>query len=204
MLYVLTTSHFSKHQNVSLITWKSWDEISFGETHLIPKVAWFHGRKCVLHLIVGGLGIGNIHAANMAILSKWWWRFHNENNALWKQIITSIHGINGGIFIYSLPNHKLFHSPWVSITKINSSLSNMDVNLHSLFNRVIGDGSTMSFWNDLWIRDSTLSSLFRRIFSLKTSMECTINDQCNNNNVPKSWMWEWWKPIRGPRRMPTC
>ncbi|GJT70288.1 glycerophosphodiester phosphodiesterase GDPDL3 [Tanacetum coccineum] len=146
-----------------------------------------------------GIGVttSSLQAANLAMLSKWWWRFHNENNALWKQIITSVHGINGGISVDSLPNHRLLHSPWVSINKINSSLSTMDVNLYSLFTRVIGDGSTVSFWNDLWIRDSKLSSMFPRIFSLETSKECTVHDQCNNNHGPKSITWEWRRPIRG-------
>ncbi|GJY27215.1 hypothetical protein Tco_0401941 [Tanacetum coccineum] len=74
----------------------------------------------------------------------------------------------------------------------------MDVNLHSLFTRVIGDGSTVSFWNDLWIGDSKLSSMFPRIFSLETSKECTVHDCCNNNHGPKSRTWEWRRPIRGP------
>ena len=77
------------------------------------------------------------------------------------------------------------------------TLTTLDVNLHSLFTRVIGDGSTVSFWNDLWIGDSKLSSLFPRIFSLETSKECMVNDRCNNNNGSKSRTWEWRRPIRG-------
>ncbi|GJX32886.1 putative RNA-directed DNA polymerase [Tanacetum coccineum] len=150
------------------------------------KMAWVSWKKVCSSSNCGGLGIGSLQAANLAMLSKWWWRFHNENNALWKQIITSVHGTNGGISVDSLSNHRLPHSPWVPITKINSSLSTMDVNLHSLFTRVIGDGSTVSFWNDLWIGDSKLSSMFPRIFSLETSKECTVHDRCNNNHGPKN------------------
>ncbi|GJY45062.1 reverse transcriptase domain, reverse transcriptase zinc-binding domain protein [Tanacetum coccineum] len=59
------------------------------------------------------------------------------------------------------------------------------------------DGSNVSFWNDLWIGDSKLSSMFPRIFSLETSKECTVHDRCNNNHGPKSKTWEWRQPIRG-------
>ncbi|GKD17257.1 hypothetical protein Tco_1206415 [Tanacetum coccineum] len=29
------------------------------------------------------------------MLAKWWWRFHNEGNALWCKLIRSIHGQSG-------------------------------------------------------------------------------------------------------------
>nr|GEX65010.1 reverse transcriptase domain, reverse transcriptase zinc-binding domain protein [Tanacetum cinerariifolium] len=101
------------------------------------KMAWVSWKKICFVSNCEVLGIGSLQAKNLAMLSKWWWRFHNENNALWKQIITSVHGINGGIFVDSLPNYRLLHSSWVSITKTNSSLSTTGVNLHSLFTRGI-------------------------------------------------------------------
>ncbi|GKD74840.1 hypothetical protein Tco_1333122 [Tanacetum coccineum] len=97
------------------------------------KMAWVSWKKLCSSSNCGGLGIGSLQAANLVMLSKWWWRFHNENNALWKQIITSVQGINGGISVDSLdslPNHRM------SITKINLGLSTTDVNLHSLFTHV--------------------------------------------------------------------
>ena len=39
----------------------------------------------------GGLDIGSIKALNLALLAKWWWRFKNEDGALWKKVITTIH-----------------------------------------------------------------------------------------------------------------
>ncbi|PWA70463.1 RNA-directed DNA polymerase, eukaryota, Reverse transcriptase zinc-binding domain protein [Artemisia annua] len=45
----------------------------------------------------GSLGVGSLHASNLAMLEKWWWRFHSKDNTLWKNIIISIHGDYGGL-----------------------------------------------------------------------------------------------------------
>ena len=33
----------------------------------------------------GGLGVGDMVIKNAAMLFKWWWRFSDENDALWKE-----------------------------------------------------------------------------------------------------------------------
>ncbi|GJW11071.1 hypothetical protein Tco_1576898 [Tanacetum coccineum] len=46
----------------------------------------FMAPKCVINYLekLRRLGIGSLHAANLAMLVKWWWRFHSEPNSLWK------------------------------------------------------------------------------------------------------------------------
>nr|GEZ18099.1 adenylate-forming reductase 03009 [Tanacetum cinerariifolium] len=68
-------------------------------------------------------GIINLHAANLAMLTKWWWRFHTEKNTLWKDIITSIHGFTGGYqsddnyeFPIPIPVQELPKAPSKKIT----------------------------------------------------------------------------------------
>ncbi|GJS48409.1 hypothetical protein Tco_0598530 [Tanacetum coccineum] len=50
----------------------------------------FSGQK------YGGLGVGNIKAKHLGLIGKWKWRFLNERGALWRKVITEIHGPNGG------------------------------------------------------------------------------------------------------------
>ena len=45
----------------------------------------------------GGLGIGSLKALNLALIQKWRWRFHMDTKGIWNKVITSVHGINGGI-----------------------------------------------------------------------------------------------------------
>lgn len=50
---------------------------------------------------LGGLDIGSLHASNLGLLGKWWWRFHNESDSFWVKIMKSIHGSDGGLKVSS-------------------------------------------------------------------------------------------------------
>lgn len=41
---------------------------------------------------VGSLGLSNLEFKNWAILAKWWWRFGEEREALWRGIIVAKYG----------------------------------------------------------------------------------------------------------------
>ncbi|GJT13200.1 hypothetical protein Tco_0860242 [Tanacetum coccineum] len=71
----------------------------------------------------GGLGIGTLKSSNLAMLSKWWWRFHTENHAFWCKIIRSIHGVDGGLNDTSLIKSK--SGPWYRIAKLKDELNNL-------------------------------------------------------------------------------
>lgn len=40
----------------------------------------------------GGLGIKNLRLANDSLLLKWWWRYKQEDEALWKMVIFEKYG----------------------------------------------------------------------------------------------------------------
>jgi hypothetical protein len=41
----------------------------------------------------GGLGIKNLMLFNKTLLGKWLWRFGQEENSLWRQVIVMQYGI---------------------------------------------------------------------------------------------------------------
>ena len=58
---------------------------------------------------------------------------------------------------------------------------------HSLEGR-IGDGRQLRFWLDPLIAlDSSLKSLFPRLFSIDNDTACSISDRCSGNGF--SWSW---------------
>ena len=52
----------------------------------------------------GGLGIRNLRTFNVALLGKWLWRFGQERDALWRQVIEVKYGCDwgGGVLALSL------------------------------------------------------------------------------------------------------
>ena len=63
-----------------------------GESKCCPPIKW---SEIELPREMGGLGVGNILHKNLILLFKWWWRFSDSDNTLWKRIIKSVHDING-------------------------------------------------------------------------------------------------------------
>ena len=57
-----------------------------------PTIKW---ANIELPKELGGLGVGNMMHKNLILLFKWWWRFYESDNSLWKQILMSVHDING-------------------------------------------------------------------------------------------------------------
>lgn len=78
-------------ENESKINWVAWDKI------LAPKE-------------VGGLGLGSIKAMNLALLTKWKWKFFTERDLLWVKIINGLHNLG------SFPPSKMssrYISRWI-------------------------------------------------------------------------------------------
>jgi hypothetical protein len=53
-------------------------------------------RSICLPIQEGGLGVRQMAAFNNALLGKWHWRFANEKNALWREVIVSKYGSGRG------------------------------------------------------------------------------------------------------------
>ncbi|PWA78515.1 RNA-directed DNA polymerase, eukaryota, Reverse transcriptase zinc-binding domain protein [Artemisia annua] len=152
-------------------------------------MSWIAWKKVCSSKSCCGLGIGNLYASNLAMLTKWWWIFHSENNSLWKNIVTSIHGTTGGYYCANNVSTPL--SPWKNIIGLDKPLSCVNSPLKSIFTRRVGNGSTFCFWTDHWIGENNLQTLFPRLFSLDRNKQCLIQDICSptNGSLPFNFNW---------------
>ncbi|PWA69107.1 RNA-directed DNA polymerase, eukaryota, Reverse transcriptase zinc-binding domain protein [Artemisia annua] len=81
------------------------------------------------------------------------------------------------------------------------NLSRLDINLHSIFTRKVGDGFTFRFWNDNWIGESCLKSIYQRLYYLDNNKDCQIRDRVGSSSDQHVYFWDWRRPIQdGPER----
>ncbi|GJT14880.1 RNA-directed DNA polymerase, eukaryota, reverse transcriptase zinc-binding domain protein [Tanacetum coccineum] len=115
------------------------------------NITWVKWKKCLASKSLGGLRIGSIYGLNMGLLFKCIWRLLANPSDLWSQSISSIYGAHGGI------------------------------DLLSFCTRIIGNGDSTKFWDDLWCGEQLLKYKFHRIFMLDSDRDCLVA-----NRIPLS------------------
>lgn len=96
----------------------------------------------------GGLGVANLKAKTLALLSKWQWRFLNEGNNIWKEVIWEFYGPEGG---FSNPSAITYNFIWASIIKALNQLMEIRIDTNSSYVKIIARGSKSSFWHVHWL-----------------------------------------------------
>lgn len=145
----------------------------------------------------GGLGIGSLQASNLAMLTKWWWRFRVEPHALWRKMIKSIHGNDGGLSYDNSMSRTC--GPWSKITKLQKELQKHNINLWALFRHKLGNGCDIKFWKDLWVGGETLETYYSHLFGLERYQNASLMNRCHcsiNDNGPINYRWAWKRSIR--------
>ncbi|GJU07590.1 hypothetical protein Tco_1124020 [Tanacetum coccineum] len=109
------------------------------------------------------------------MLAKWWWRFHNEGNALWCKLIRSIHGRSGDsntTLSLKSKSGTLYH-----IVSIKNDLLNLSIDMSLIFKKKIGNGSDTRFWTDNWVGEGLLKFAFLRLYRLDTNQQWAVSDR---------------------------
>nr|GEU82136.1 RNA-directed DNA polymerase, eukaryota [Tanacetum cinerariifolium] len=112
------------------------------------KISWVSWKMVMAEKQYGGIGVSSLIALNRALLFKWIWRFLNSQSGFWQSIIKAIY----------VPNCSLDEpiprctcgSVWVAIHKSIDTLKSKEVDLMQFCNKVIGNGSSTSFWHERW------------------------------------------------------
>lgn len=100
-----------------------------------------------------GLGIRNLRLQNGSLLKKWLWRYTEEGNALWKEVIEAKYG---ELSPWCAQNTGEPYGVGVWRT-IRSMWPQMEANLFIK----VGNGSKTRFWKDIWLEQSSLRDLFQ-------------------------------------------
>lgn len=116
----------------------------------IPWVSW---DKIQMDKEKGGLGVGNLGDLNNALLAKWYWRYRSAKEALWVQIIKSLHGYNT---VMEDGSNIKTGTTWKNIVKVLQKMKIKNVDPRSKIKVEICNGKNTSFWNDWWIGERRL------------------------------------------------
>jgi len=128
----------------------------------------------------GRLGFSSLRERNDALIVKWLWRFPLEPNSLWHKVIKSKYSIDSNGWDTKQPVNVSCRNPWRLISKGYQSF------LHCC-RFMVGNGEKIRFWEDTWLKEGKLKTLFPRLFSLSrkkiTSISCFVNIQ----ETPLNW-----------------
>ncbi|XP_023747685.1 uncharacterized protein LOC111895862 [Lactuca sativa] len=155
---------------------------SFPFSYLGVPVTW---DKVIAHKENGGLGVGSLRAANLALLTKWIWRIKEEKNTIWKNIITAIHNLD------RKPINKLvkksIHGIWRGMVKAMAELEDLNTIPANMFVVKVGNGEHTSFWHETWIGVEPLASWFPNIFKLDKKKSASILERRAEEGFVAKW-----------------
>ncbi len=121
---------------------------------------------------------------NLALLTKWWWRFFSNANLQWVTLLEHLY------YTRRRPTRERItfrpHSQWWK-----SVLETRDIFKYGT-SFAIGDGSKASFWLDIWCGSISLSSAFSHIFENVSRKTSKVRDCCGATGG-----WKWDKILRG-------
>ena len=117
----------------------------------------------------GGLGIKCLSNLNKALLSKWNWRFANEREALWNQVIRGKYGEDRGGWRTREVREAHGVGLWKGI-RMDWDLVGARISFS------VGNGRRVSFWRDRWCGDAPLCDSFPSIYALSIEKEAWVAD----------------------------
>lgn len=152
----------------------------------------------------GGLGIKNIRLANESLLLKWWWRYGQEHDALWKLVICEKYGSIGGRWFPVLATNESTSKIWEDILLMVQRKSRLFHFYKDNVEILIGNGDRVSFWSDPWMGSTNLLSQFPRLFQLVEDKELSLSLRIARKSNQTGWTFNFrrafpvWKKLSWP------
>ncbi|XP_022013939.1 uncharacterized protein LOC110913415 [Helianthus annuus] len=136
-----------------------------------------------------GMGFGSLRVVNLAMLSKWWWRFKVERDSLWRKVVWEIH--NSARTWSFIPAKLSVASPWKQIYNIKGDFSVVGLCLEAMFRGHPGSNSEIYFWKERWLMDVPLCDRFPTLFQLESHKKAFIKERVivGSEGLEPAFMW---------------
>ncbi|MFS8029189.1 putative reverse transcriptase zinc-binding domain-containing protein [Helianthus anomalus] len=136
------------------------------------KMSWVAWKIVTTSKKNGGLGITKIRDVNLALLSKWAWRFKTQKDSLWCKVVDLVHGGRGRWDF--LPVNRGIKGCWNTIVKEMDRCSLKGNNIRSLIKVTVGNGMEVQFWVDIWIGSTALKHRWPKMYALEREKNCSV------------------------------
>ncbi|KAJ0533359.1 putative RNA-directed DNA polymerase [Helianthus annuus] len=150
-------------------------EFLWGSIEEKEKMKWVAWKNMMTPKDLRGMGLGSLRVMNLAMLSKWWWRFKIEKDSLWRKVIWEIHK-NARVWNF-IPLKSSITSPWKQIFNIKEDFNAAGVDLESLFRGRPAWDSGIYFWKERWLFEIPLCEKFPRLFQLERKKNVLVKDR---------------------------
>ncbi len=135
----------------------------------------------------GGLGLRDIQNFNTALLAKWKWRLIAEEKGRWKEMVVSKYGL--GSEVSRIPV-KLQSWWWRDLAKACGEGGD-----EGWFQKEVGwklgRGDKVRFWEDIWVGNSSLKTLFPRLYSLSSNQGQKVEEVGRWDDEVWRWNLRW-------------
>ncbi|PWA89029.1 RNA-directed DNA polymerase, eukaryota [Artemisia annua] len=167
----------------------------WGGSKDVHKIHWVAWDKVCQPKDRGGLGLCKLKHINVALLSKWGWRFKKERGNLWCEVIEACH-VTKRSWDY-LPVRNNFSGTWSSIVKVLNRTMVGGLPLRQFFKGNVGNGNCISFWIDPWLLNIPLKDVCPHLFRVEAEKRCKVSDRLKLSDSGLSRVWNWKSMVMG-------
>lgn len=119
-----------------------------------------------------GLNLSQLSERNLALLAKWWWKFHADKNKRWMRFLINNYGID---FIYRVEyDSRKMSFMLIDIWRCCHDDKGKKLISPNMFFWKVGDGQAAKFWKDQWYGSCPLSVAFQRLYNLSVNKDISI------------------------------
>nr|GEW18764.1 RNA-directed DNA polymerase, eukaryota, reverse transcriptase zinc-binding domain protein [Tanacetum cinerariifolium] len=110
--------------------------------------------------------------------------FLSQDSSLWSRFIKAIYGEKGTIDSHRSSNKG---SLWFDLVRDVFSLKQKGIDLLAAIKRKLGNGENTLFWNDIWIRESTLKTKYPRLHALEHCKSISVAGKMGHPSLAHSF-----------------
>lgn len=143
----------------------------FGLKKKLHAIAW---KKICKPKDQGGLGIVSIKTKNLALLSKWFYRWEHERCRKWNQWVRQKYNFDSSEGLIEGLNRNGLSTCLKNIITASDNKVLNKILKHESFSWKLRNGISIYFWEDLWTGSSTLMTRFKRLYQLSTLKKLSV------------------------------